>query len=231
MELGYLAVDADNHYYETPRCLHPAPPEGVPPAGRADRPAGHALAPARGREAVQVHPQSHLRPDHRRRVHGRHVPRPDPRGCRPAFAHEARAAAGGVPGPRRASRGHGRAGTRERRHVPDASRSEIGGRCCATTSKAHQRGAPRVQQLARRRLGLRAPGPHLRRADALARRPRRRHRRARMGALPRRPHGAPASRAGSHRERQGSFRSPPRPRSGLARVSPEADVPVAFHLR
>ena len=54
--------------------------------------------------------------------------------------------------------------------------------------------APRVQPVARRGLGLRAPGPHLRRADALARRSRCRDRRARVGARPRRAHGAPATR-------------------------------------
>ena len=134
MDLGYRAVDADNHYYETLDACTRHLAEGVPPARRAGRAAGHALAAARGREAVQVHPQPHLRPDHRGRLHGPDVPRPDPRGRRPALAHEGRAAARRVPGPRRAPRGDGRAGPRSRAACSRRSRS-ASSRCCATTSR------------------------------------------------------------------------------------------------
>ena len=54
-----------------------------------------------------------------------------------------------------------------------------------------------VQPLARRGLGIRLPGPHLRRADAVARRPRSGARGARIAARPGRAAGAPAPGSGA----------------------------------
>ncbi len=193
--------------------MHPAPPEGVPPAGRAGGAAGHALAAAGGGQALQVHPEPHVRPDHRGGVHGPHVPWPDPRGRRPTHADEARAAARRVPGPRRALGRDGRAGPRRGRDVPDARGRHRAG--AARRHRSHRGRAPHVQPMARRGLGLRPPGPHLRRADADTGRSRRRHRRARVGARARGAHGAPASRTDPHRQRQGSFLRSSRPRPGV----------------
>ena len=100
------------------------------------------------------------------------VPRPDPRGRRPADADAGRAAARRVPRPRRALKVAGRAGARRGAAVPHARLRRRGG-----AQRRHPRddGQPvGLQPLARGGLGLRLRGPAHRRADALARRPRRR---------------------------------------------------------
>ena len=86
MDLTFRSVDADNHYYEAldscTRYLDPA----VQATWGADRAAGQKPAAARRGPAVPLHPQPDVRPHHRRRMHGPDVPRPDPRGRRPAHA-------------------------------------------------------------------------------------------------------------------------------------------------
>ena len=133
MDIGYRAVDADNHYYETLDACTRHLDKEFRRRGVQVGAAGQAHAPARGRQALPLHPEPHVRPDHRRRLHGPDVPRPDPRGRRPALAHEGRAAAARVPGPRRASRGDGRAGPRSRARCSRRSRA-ASSRRCATTS-------------------------------------------------------------------------------------------------
>ena len=114
MDIGFRAVDADNHYYETVDACTRHLDKEFRQRGVQTVQQGTPHAAARGRQAVQVHPEPDVRPDHRGRLHGPHVPRPGARGCRPAHAHEGRAAAAGVPGPRRAARGDGRSGPRRR---------------------------------------------------------------------------------------------------------------------
>ena len=67
----------------------------------------------------------------------------------------ARADAAGVPRPRRAAEGHGRAGPRRHAAVPDARRRHRG-RAEATTPRPRAKVFARLQPLARRGLGLRA---------------------------------------------------------------------------
>ena len=94
-----------------------------------------------------------------------------PEGVDPRTLHEARAAAPRVPGPRRAPRGDGRAGPRGRADVPDARVRHRAG--AARRHRGDDGHAPRVQPLARRGLGVLAPGPRSSGADAVARRSRR----------------------------------------------------------
>ncbi len=197
--------------------VHAPPRQGVPPARGAGGATGHAHAAARGRQALPVHPQPDVRPDHRRGLHGSPVPRSDPRGRRPAVAHEGGAAPAGVPEPRRADRGHGRAEPRSRADVPDARVRHRTG--AARRHPRHHGDVARVQPVARRGLGILVPGPDHRGADALARRPRRRRRGVGVAARPRRADGPPAPGAGPHRERAGPVLRPSRsrPRVGAPR--------------
>ena len=105
MDFDFEPIDADNHYYEPldafTRHLDPKYKQrGVQ--------VGHRRAAARAaadrRTGQPVHPEPDVRPDHRARLPRPVVPRPDPRRRRPAHADAGRAAATGVPGPRRARR-------------------------------------------------------------------------------------------------------------------------------
>ncbi len=184
MDIAFRAVDADNHYYETVDACTRHLDKEFRAARGAGGAAGQSHAAARGRQAVPLHPEPDVRPDHRGRLHGPDVPRSGARGCRPAHAHAGRAAAAGVPRPRRAPRGDGRAGPRGRADVPDARVRHRAG-----AARRHPRDdghAPGVQPLVGRRLGVLVPGPDHRGADAVARRSRGRARRARVVARTRR---------------------------------------------
>ena len=87
--------------------------------------------------------------------------------------------------PRRPAAVHGRAGCRGGLAVPLAGRLHRGPD--AARHRGVDRDPPSVQPLARRGLGIRVPGPHLRRAVPDPLRPRPGRRRARMVPRPRRP--------------------------------------------
>ena len=101
--------------------------------------------------------------------------------------------------PRRPPSGHGRPGRRGVLHVPVPGR--VHGGPDAARRGGDPRHLPRVQPLARRRVGLRLPRPDLRRAVPDAVGPRRRHQRAGLGAGPRRADRRRASRPRVHRGR------------------------------
>ncbi len=95
-------IDADNHYYEPldafTRHLDKAFRErGVRPVQDGKR-----VELLIGGQGQPLRPQPDVRPDHRARLPRPAVPRPDPRGRRPPHPDAGRAAAGRVPGPRRA---------------------------------------------------------------------------------------------------------------------------------
>ena len=184
------------------RCLHPAPrPQARAPhhpVGRDQR----AQVPRDRRPREPCGGERHVRPDRQGRRAVRLLPR-QPRRQEPARdAARARAHPARVPRPRRPPRHHGRARPRVGVAVPDA-RDDLRG-----APRPRPRGCrhhvPRLQPLARRGLGLRLPGPHLRRALHLARRPRRRRRGAGVGARPGRPHGRHAPGRPTH-----ALRPPP----------------------
>ena len=105
--------------------------------------------------------------------------------------------------PRRAPRAHGRAGRRGGVPVPDARR--VRRALPARRRRALLREPARVQPLARRDLGLRVEGTHLRVARDLAARPRRGAARPRGGARARR-----ADHQRAHRARPAGTRPPTR---------------------
>ncbi len=132
-----------------------------------------AAAPG-GREGQPLHPEPHVGPDLQAGRARRVLPRPQPQGRgraravrRPRPAERAPR----VPRPRRPPEAHGRAG-HGRRDLPPHARRRHGAGAARRPARAARR-VPRLQPLARRGLGLRVPGAHLRRADALVRRPRR----------------------------------------------------------
>ncbi len=185
-DLGYEAIDADNHYYEPldafTRHLDPAfARRGVEvvTTGRRTR----MLA---GGDTFEFIPNPTfdpiivpgcIDPLFRGQI---------PEGVDPRIAHAGRAAASRVPGPRRPPGGDGRTGPGHDRAVPDHGLRRRGG---PQGDIARHHGHPlRLQLLARRGLGLRSPGPHRQRPDAVPRRPRGGCGRARPGARRRRPH-------------------------------------------
>ena len=148
------------------RRLHPPPRPPARPALRAVGRDQRAPVP-RGRRAGEPRRREpDLRPDREGRRDARLLPR-QPERAEPARvpprprAHPAR-----VPRPRRPPRRDGRAGAREDLDVPDARRA-LRGDAQARHRSRHPH-LHRVQPLARRRLGLQLPRPHLRRAVHLA---------------------------------------------------------------
>ena len=105
-------IDADNHYYEPLDAFTRHLDKAFRRARRAPGAGRQAGQAADRRQGQPLRPEPDLRPDHRAGLPRPALPRPDPRGRRPPHAHAGRAAAGRVPGPRRAHRGHGRAGPR-----------------------------------------------------------------------------------------------------------------------
>ncbi len=207
------------------RRLHPSPAEGVRAAGGARRAGGEADPRPPRRQGQLLHPQPDLRPDHRAGLSRPDVPRSGPRGGQPARAHPGRADEGGVPRPRRAARGDGRAGSRPGPHVPDA---RVRGRAGpARRHRGDDGDDPRVQPVARRRLGLRLPGPRDGRAAAVARGSGRGGRRDRLAEGARRARRARAPGSGSGPRRRPVVRRPRvRPGVGPARGGrPPGGVP------
>ena len=145
------------------RRLHPPRREGHgephDAVGRDQRPP----AAARRRQGQPLHPQPHVGPDLQARRARRVLPRPQPQGRghqgalrRPRPAQRAPR----VPRPRRPPQAHGRAG-HGRRDLPAHPRRRHGAGAARRPARAARR-VPRVQPLARRRLGLRLPGADLR---------------------------------------------------------------------
>ena len=213
--------DAGQPLLRDPRLVHPAPREAVRRSWREADPGRQAGQGPDERQGQRVHPEPHLRSDHRPGLPRPALPGSDPRGRRPALADAGRAARQppGVPGPGGSPEGDGRAGPGCRAPLPDLRLRRRAG-----TQGRHPRhhGHPLgVQPVARGGLGLRPRGPALRCRHALLRRPRRRRRRGRLAARARRaPHPRP-SRPRARRERGDPVprRQAPRPRVGADRRS------------
>ena len=152
-DLDFLAFDADNHYYEAARRLHPTSrPEARPPhraVGRDRR----AEVPRDRRPGQPRGGQPDVRPGRQGRRPVRVLPR-QPVGTSPdGVPARARADPARVPRPRRPPGDHGRARPRADLAVPDA-RDDLRG-----AAQARPRGGrhhvPGLQPLARGGLGLR----------------------------------------------------------------------------
>jgi hypothetical protein len=182
---GYRPFDADNHYYEA---LDASPATSTPATPRVFEWAkiGKRSLPGARRHGLPRREERHLRPGGAPRRAGRLLPgqpqrRRSARAAAPPRAHPPR-----VPRPRRPPGRDGRAGHRAVLDVPHA-RHDLRG---APQARPRSRDAHvhRLQPLARRGLGLRLPGPDLRRAVRHAGRRRLGVRRAGVGARARRPH-------------------------------------------
>ena len=189
MDIGYRAVDADNHYYEA-----------------LDAFTRHLDKKFRQRGVQVVQQGTHVAPARRRQAVQRFIPNPTfdpiivpgcidplfrgqiPEGVDPRSLMQVEPLRAEYQDRDARARGDGRAGPRSASllfptlgcGVEQALRDDI---------PATMATPARVQPVARRGLGLLVPGPHHRRADAVARRSRRRARRGRLAARARRAHG------------------------------------------
>ena len=140
------------------RRLHPAPRPEVPRPRRAPGAGGQAGLAAHGRQGQHASsrtPRSTRSscPAASTRCSGAR----SPRASTPARSCRSSRCASRVPGPRRADRGHGRAGPRRRAAVPHARLRRRAG--AARRHPGHHGEPLRLQPVARGRLGLRLPGP------------------------------------------------------------------------
>ena len=90
--LDYMAIDVDNHYYETIDSFTRHLPKEFKRRGVQMVTDGKRTLAVMGGDGQPLHPESHVRPDHRTRLPGSAVPRRDSRGCRPGLADEGRPA-------------------------------------------------------------------------------------------------------------------------------------------
>ena len=216
MDIGYRAVDADNHYYETVDACTRHLDKEFRSAGcrRCSRAATRSCSRAASSSA-----SSRTRRSTRSSCAGcmdlmfrGQIPEGvDPRTLmkveplRPEYRdRDARLAV------------MDEQGLEARADVPDARVRHRAG--AARRHPRHDGHAPRVQPLVGRGLGLLVPGPDHRSADAVARRSRRRARRARVVARAGRADGAPPARAGADRQR-------PRPVVRRSRARPGLGAP------
>ena len=154
-------IDADNHYYEPLDAFtrHLDPKHGPRTVrGRHDQ---RSRAPRGRRPGQPRRHQPHVQPDRQAGLPLRLLPR-QPRRARTATSTCATASRSRPTTASTTARiaGHGRAGARGHLAVPDARRALRGG----AQARPRGRGAdlPRLQPLARRRLGPAPPGPDLR---------------------------------------------------------------------
>ena len=227
------AVDADNHYYEPLDAFtrHLDPKFARPGrAGGAGRQAGPA---ADRRQGQPLHPEPHLRPDHRARAAStRCSAARSPRASTPARSCRSSRSAS-TPSTRTATprlRLMRRAGPRRGAAVPDARVRRRGG-AARTTSPPRWRASPRSTAGSRRTGASTTEGRLIAVADALARRPRRPPSpRSTRSSTRGRAHRARAAGAGARARNGTAARSATSSHDPVWARLAEASVPVAFHL-
>ena len=229
--MDFRPIDADNHYYEPldafTRHLDPQVQ-----ATAACRPVqdGKRVQLAHRRQGQPVRPEPDVRPDHRAGLPRPAVPRPDPRGRRPAHADAGRAARAPSTGTATpALRGARGAGPRRGAAVPDARLRRRAGPPATTSTRpwpasprstagSRRTGASPYETASSPRRCSRSPIPTPRSTEVDSP-----HRAGR-------PHRARPPRAGARRATARAARSATSCHDPVWARLAEASIPVAFHL-